>query len=628
MKLIDNRKFLFGILIFGVIIACTQPTDQTPKQIAEEALHTATVRLETKDTDGDHLGYGSGFFVTRDQIVTHIDVVAGATSVEVELVAEGKKFAIEGITAFDTENKLVILKVKSKNTKWLKLDSTKDVQHPVYILGYPDGGEGTVRENPVSEKPNDSFLLWGIPLETIGGPVLNSQGKVIAVVGITDILKSKHIGSKVVEELLKKPELGVVEPLSQWQESKPIRPFAAEQLARKKGRRATVHLISIDNEQPIPLGSGFFVDRDKIVTNIHVVARFQKIQAKLVDTETYYDIEGVTAFDAKNDLAILKVASKGPEPLSLGDSEALQVGEPIAAVGNPEVEVAQSRVSVRIEGQITLGTIHSKRDFNKELRLKPKAFIELKIEDFVGYSGGPVLNNRCEVVGVFFFIDDRFGYAISSHILKALLEQQVEVSETLLRFRDFQDRETIRAYAFHQQGYSKYISAMDMEENKRKAMSLYKKAVEDLDKAIGLYGDFAVAYLTRGTVKYKLQKYKEAIKDFDQTIKLIPDREDAYNKRGAAKLSYRDYEGAMADFGKAIEFLPDYADAYSNQGLASFLWAKEQETEKKIERARILYQAAIKDFDKILKLKQDDDTASSIRELRELAKEALKRLAK
>ncbi|MDE0468135.1 MAG: hypothetical protein OYL97_13870 [Candidatus Poribacteria bacterium] len=117
MKLIGNHKFLVGMLVFGALIACTQ----TPEQIAEEALRSATVRLEAKDADGDHLGYGSGFFVARDQIVTHIDVVASATSIEAELVSKGKKYAIEGVTTFDVENKLVILKVKSKNAKWIKL---------------------------------------------------------------------------------------------------------------------------------------------------------------------------------------------------------------------------------------------------------------------------------------------------------------------------------------------------------------------------------------------------------------------------------------------------------------------------------------------------------------------------
>ena len=69
-------------------------------------------------------------------------------------------------------------------------------------------------------------------------------------------------------------------------------------------------------------GTGFFVARDKIATNIHVVAHPGPIFAKLVNKETVWAVEGVTAYDVKNDLVVLKITGEGT-PLPLGDSDAV-----------------------------------------------------------------------------------------------------------------------------------------------------------------------------------------------------------------------------------------------------------------------------------------------------------------
>lgn len=78
---------------------------------------------------------------------------------------------------------------------------------------------------------------------------------------------------------------------------------------------------------PDELGSEFFVARDKIAMNIHVAAGATKIRAKLVSIGKSYEIESVTTFDAKNDLAILQIVGKGPKPIPLGNSDAVQIDE-------------------------------------------------------------------------------------------------------------------------------------------------------------------------------------------------------------------------------------------------------------------------------------------------------------
>ena len=80
----------------------------------------------------------------------------------------------------------------------------------------------------------------------------------------------------------------------------------------KKALASTVLLVMEDtNGQPLSLGSGFFVRNGQVATNLHVVKGAVRGYAKLVNQETKYDIEGITAVDAERDLVILKISVPG-----------------------------------------------------------------------------------------------------------------------------------------------------------------------------------------------------------------------------------------------------------------------------------------------------------------------------
>lgn len=64
-------------------------------------------------------------------------------------------------------------------------------------------------------------------------------------------------------------------------------------------------------------GSGFFVGKNLIATNIHAMVETTSVSVELVGTNTVYTLEGVAAFDPKNDLVILRVAGEGPCFLSV-----------------------------------------------------------------------------------------------------------------------------------------------------------------------------------------------------------------------------------------------------------------------------------------------------------------------
>ena len=108
---------------------------------------------------------------------------------------------------------------------------------------------------------------------------------------------------------------------------------------------------------PLGFGSGFFVKPNLIATNYHVIAGAASGTAKLVGKYTIYKIEGWTATDEDNDLALLKVSAYGIKPLLLGNSDAIRIGETVYVAGNPK----------GLEGTFSDGIISSRRDrYTKE----------------------------------------------------------------------------------------------------------------------------------------------------------------------------------------------------------------------------------------------------------------------
>ncbi|TEU19014.1 MAG: trypsin-like serine protease [Anaerolineales bacterium] len=140
-------------------------------------------------------------------------------------------------------------------------------------------------------------------------------------------------------------------------------------------------------------GSGFVYDRDgHIITNYHVVASTNEIMVSFGrDKELPAEIVGV---DPLNDLAVLRVAElpEGVEPIPLGDSDALQVGQRAIAIGNPfgqfertltvGVVSAVNRTVKTDEDQVLRGVIQTDAAINR------------------GNSGGPLLDSSGRLIGV------------------------------------------------------------------------------------------------------------------------------------------------------------------------------------------------------------------------------------
>ena len=163
------------------------------------------------------------------------------------------------------------------------------------------------------------------------------------------------------------------------------------------------------------LGSGIIVDKDGyIITNNHVVSGTGEIKVKLTDGREY--TAKVIGKDPKTDLALIKISSVVKElpTLALGDSDIMQVGDWVLAIGNP----------FGLEHTVTQGIISAS---GRVIGSGPyDNFLQTDAPINPGNSGGPLVNMKGEVIGINTAIvaaGQGIGFAIPSSTAKGVVAQ-------------------------------------------------------------------------------------------------------------------------------------------------------------------------------------------------------------
>ena len=176
----------------------------------------------------------------------------------------------------------------------------------------------------------------------------------------------------------------------------------------KSGIKSTVSVVALDKiSQPLGFGSGFIIDDETIVTNVHVIEGCHSAYVLLNGTEKKFSVNGYVAIDKANDLVILKVAGLFGSKLHLGNEIFPEIGEKIYAVGNPK----------GFNGTFSEGIISGIREVGLNQILQITAPIS------PGSSGGPVLNSSGQIIGIAFasFSDGQnLNFAIPVKYLSAL----------------------------------------------------------------------------------------------------------------------------------------------------------------------------------------------------------------
>src|ERR1017187_705615 len=154
----------------------------------------------------------------------------------------------------------------------------------------------------------------------------------------------------------------------------------------KSANGAIVTIVTANNDKPIAQGTGFLVSADGvIVTNYHVIETGNVAIVKFPDG-TAFPVDGVLASDKVRDLAIIKAHGKNFRTLTLGNSDRIQVGEEVVAIGNP----------LSLESTVSSGIISGIRTVKEE----GGNFLQVTAPISPGSSGGPLFNMVGEVVGI------------------------------------------------------------------------------------------------------------------------------------------------------------------------------------------------------------------------------------
>ena len=171
-------------------------------------------------------------------------------------------------------------------------------------------------------------------------------------------------------------------------------------------------------------GSGFILTADGyILTNYHVVESSDSIKVTTYDG-TSYDAQ-LIGYDESNDIAVLKIDAADLTPVVLGDSDTLNVGDSVVAIGDP--------LGVTLRGTMTDGIISA---INRDLTVNDRTMnlIQTNAALNSGNSGGPLINCYGQVIGINTmkigaFTDsagvEGLGFAIPSSTVKEVAEQLI-----------------------------------------------------------------------------------------------------------------------------------------------------------------------------------------------------------
>ena len=173
-------------------------------------------------------------------------------------------------------------------------------------------------------------------------------------------------------------------------------------------------------------GSGFIISADGyILTNFHVIENSDSISVALFNGESY--AAELIGYDESNDIAVLKIEAEDLAPVILGDSDNLNVGDSVVAIGNPLGELTFS---------LTAGTVSAK---DREVTFSNHVTMDLLQTDCAinsGNSGGALFNMYGEVIGVTNAkysgssgsgsTIDNIGFAIPLNSIRSIVESIIE----------------------------------------------------------------------------------------------------------------------------------------------------------------------------------------------------------
>lgn len=347
-----------------------------------------------------------------------------------------------------------------------------------------------------------------------------------------------------------------------------------EEIYRKSS--SAIVLIVAGNQKAGSFGSGFVINPNGlIVTNDHVIGRYGQIQVKTADGKVYPAT--VVSRDTRLDLALVQIQPRSSLPSLRLRLAPPRIGQQVYTIGNP----------LGMEKSISDGIVS---------RLEDDGYIQYTAATNPGNSGGPLLNEDGEVIGVV-----RLSLAkISTGINFAIPASSLS---------NFLARKRMSPSA-------KQVTASLQAGTVQIAKGNYQKAIAIFDEAIAIHPKNSSLYISRGVARAGLKDYRSALRDFDQSIDLQP-TSLAYYNRAKIHLYLRDQAKALTDSTQAINLNRNWGSANIADALR-FRGIVHQE-QKNIASAIKDFQQAVKLYERQDKREQAQQVVNQILRLKAMA---------
>lgn len=351
--------------------------------------------------------------------------------------------------------------------------------------------------------------------------------------------------------------------------------------------------VMIQNAQnPQDSGSGIIIKRDgetyTVLTAKHVVQQSLAYKVMTPDKKLYPMVQGLIQPLPGVDLALVQFKSTGSYGVAkMGDSAQSPSGSASFVAGFPGTTAVRSEPEYYFtSGEIAANGSHPNKDGYALAYSNPT---------LPGMSGGPVLNEKGELIGIHGraeraerlqnskFRDDiavlktEFNYAIPINTFLTLVPQvnkymALKTPSPSVPFAP-------KADDFFLEANAKY-----------KAGNL-KGAITDYSQAILLNPRYASAYISRGLVRNELGDTQGLLTDLDLAISSNTRSAVAYSVRGAIRYKQGDKNGAIADLEQAIQFDSKYAHAYLGRGYVRYEMGDKQGAIADLKQAAAFYKS-------------------------------------
>lgn len=319
--------------------------------------------------------------------------------------------------------------------------------------------------------------------------------------------------------------------------------------AHEANRNAIVLLIAKGPQgKVLGTGSGFIVNPEgTLITNYHVLVDAASLEAVFEDGRRI-PVERIYKVDRVKDFAVLKLADGFYSTLEIGSSEKIKEFDYTSALGYLSENVEEREGAH--QGKIL-------QTYGFTLGVLPQAdpgFAVIYTSAFFGpgFSGGPLVNQENQVVGIATVEGRSINLALPIHYVTPFLAETTSFPFAELVERDRASKEAL----YYRGNYALFVLG-----EPESAVQYFKQALEIDSGFILARYDLASAYIRLGNVP-------EALEEYTKVIELNPRFPEALSNLGGYYFREGKISEAIALFEKAIAIYPNFIQALSNLGAA------------------------------------------------------------